>query len=134
MRSYKRPQEKPLSEIIEERKNYYMNKLKASLDMVYKSGDLDYIGKFEQALLRLADTGKLEKILKEDTNKDVEEPIKRIKRKPILTIYQYSKSRDEGMTNQQIKEKFSMKSPYVIGGFARQYLARKKNDEKEQKS
>ncbi len=47
-------------------------------------------------------------------------------KRPILTLYQYSKERDAGITNEQIREKFRMKSSYSICGFAVNYLARKK--------
>lgn len=143
--NFKKPEEKPLSEILNERKEYYTGKVAQALmtytekiaqifDKVYKSRNLDYINKFEQAILTLTKkviNSGLESIVTETEKKPVKKeiiPREKTDKRPRLTLYQYTKAREEGMTNEQIKEKFRMDSNYQIGGYARQYYARKEKD------
>lgn len=46
--------------------------------------------------------------------------------RPRLTQYQYRRARDEGFSNEQIKERFRLDSAYQIGGYGRQYAKIKK--------
>ena len=137
MTKYTRMEERPLSDIIEHRKNHYIEKVKKAFDTVYKSGNFAYISQFEDMFSKLSEEaiqGNLEKILIAPYNPlmgisiETKVPKRRTRKidiKPRLTSYQYGKARDKGMTNEKIREKFRMNSPHQICGFARQYTRRK---------
>ncbi|MAH03784.1 hypothetical protein CMI39_03295 [Candidatus Pacearchaeota archaeon] len=133
-KKYTKTEEKPLSEVIGNRKNYYQTKIAEAFETVYKSKDFEYIGQFEKIVSKLtarALKGNLEGIIKE-SKRGRPRKIKEIDKRPRLTSYQYAKSRDEGMTNEEIKNKFRMDSPYHLSGFSRKYnknlKERKKDD------
>ncbi len=124
MTKYKGTEEKPLSELLETRRSYYMARIANAFDAVYRSKDFDYIDQFEQAVLLLsnnAEKNDLEKIVSEFQKKTGEKTDKR----PALTSYQYAKARDEGMTNEEIMRKYKVFSGQ-LGGFAKAYNRRKK--------
>ncbi len=122
MKVYRKIVERPLCELVDDRKMYYQSKIAKAFDIVYKSKNLDYIEQFEQDISMLTT-----KSLKEDLEGVLLESRKgKIDRRPLLTLYQYTKCRNEGMNNQKIKKKFRMSSPRQIGGFGRWYVARKR--------
>jgi polyribonucleotide nucleotidyltransferase len=126
-------EERPLSELVESRKNFYQSKMEKAFEMVYKSENFDYIEQFEQYITEISDqaiAGKLEGLLDKTTEAQKKTIRSRIvDNRPRLNLYQYSKARDEGMTNEEIKKKFRMDSPYSIGGFSKHYQANKRNKE-----
>ena len=130
-RSYTRIEEKSLSELIKSRKNFYQTKIAKTFDLVYNSGEFEHIEQFEHVISLLSTytkQGNLERILTQIPvgKKAKTEDTLKVDKRPRLTSYQYSKARDDGMTHEQIKEKFRMKTPHQIGGFAKQYERRKK--------
>ncbi|MAG45596.1 MAG: hypothetical protein CMH63_02370 [Nanoarchaeota archaeon] len=121
MAKRKRTEEKPLSEIIEGRRNYYKAQMTKAFEAVYASGDFGHIERFEQVVLRISEgavSGKLEGLVSQQKRKPKGD------RRPRLTAHQYNKSRDEGMSNEEIKAKFRIDPSYQLGGFARQYNRR----------
>jgi hypothetical protein len=119
-----------LREIISKRKSKYSSMILDTAERIYSTGNIGYIESFENLvnMLHVAqETGKLETLLFstlfELTTKPQEPKTAKKKR---LTLYQYCKSRDGGMSNEEIKAKFRMDTPYSICGFARQYSRQKK--------
>ena len=131
--------EKTLSEVIYDRTTFYQGKIMEAFDRVYKSADIAYIEKFENAVSELVSkvspTGKgnLERRAETAPIIPVQHKPRPVEEKPRLTSYQYRKARDAGMTNEEIKTKFRMDSSYQICGFARQYLREKAERKKSKK-
>ncbi len=133
MTKYKKLEEKSLSEIVGERKSYYLGKIENAFDRVYRSKDFAYIERFEQAVLLLNDKftkGRLEEKLLGQDKKPLKRKTPKVDTRPLLTMYRYAKARDKGMENEQIKEKFRLNSSYQLCGFSRWYSARKKMKKK----
>lgn len=130
-------QEKPLLEVLGERKSYYKQRiseafsgLQIAIDNAYKKGSIGYIEKFERALLKLSEAINIsftpyEKGL-EKVVVGIPEKIEEVDKRPRLTRYQYYKSRDAGMTNEEIKKKFRIDNPYTLSGYGRWYKHYKK--------
>ena len=53
IKKYTKTEEKPLSEIIRNRKNYYQTKISEAFNIVYESRDFKYIGQFEKIVSTL---------------------------------------------------------------------------------
>lgn len=129
MNKYIRTEEKPLSELIGSRKAHYLKKVEKAFDAVYNSARFGYIEQFEKIVSELSEKavqGRLEGIVVEQEEKSIErklkeKPIRKVDKRQRLTSYQYAKSRDAGLTNEQIKEKFRIDSYRQLGGFVRQY-------------
>lgn len=130
MDKYKGNEERPLSELIENRKKYHITKLERALDAAYKNRDIEYIEQIERIVSLLSDgkIGDLERILSKQTSK--QSPQKTPDKRPRLTRYQYRTCRNEGMSNEDIKKKFRTDNPYQINGFALQYAQAQKREGK----
>ena len=129
IKKYTKTEEKPLSEIIRNRKNYYQTKISEAFNIVYESRDFKYIGQFEKIVSTLNKRvikGNLEGLIKE-SKRGRPRKIKEVDKRPRLTSYQFAKAKAEGMTNEEIKKKFKMESARQLGGFAYQYLRKGKN-------
>ena len=117
-------EQKTMSEVLLERRAVYEGMVQQALDGVYQSVDLRRLEEFETALAVLCgSTGACleSRVSQENQTK----PSESADRKPRLTSYQYNKARDAGMTNQQIKAKFKLDSPYQLRGLGRSYASRK---------
>jgi len=130
-----------ISETFENERSHIKETMANLVKKVYSSGDVKKIEDFETRLeqMKNGDYGKsIDKFYKflhlfnEDSKTEKEmagyDRSKKLvsargydKRKR-LTFYQYSKSRDRGMSNEEIKKKFRMNTPYQICGFARHYV------------
>lgn len=119
------PQEKPLDELVEDRKKYYQSIITKKFDEIYATGDIRQIGEFEKVVSGLCSIiyePDVKPASREAQREEQEKPDKR----PRLTAYKYYQARDQGLTNKQIKEKFRIVNPYQLGGFGRQYAKRNK--------
>ena len=139
MTTYAKTEERPLSVVIGDRKGFYQAKIAAAFDKVYSSGNFRYIEQFEKAVLSLSAgimQGNLEgRVLMQEPDampriRKRSKAISDVDRRPRLTSHQYAKARDEGLTNELIRERFRMSSPYQICGFAKAYKARKAKPKK----
>jgi|TARA_B100001971_G_scaffold144685_1_gene133847 uncharacterized protein YnzC (UPF0291/DUF896 family) len=133
IKKYTKTEEKPLSEIIRNRKNYYQTKISEAFNIVYESRDFKYIGQFEKIVSTLNKRvikGNLEGLIKE-SKRGRPRKIKEVDKRPRLTSYQFAKAKAEGMTNEEIKKKFRMNSAYQLSGFSRQYNKNLKKIEKD---
>jgi|SRR3989344_5598940 len=161
-RKIQETQEKPLSEILNERKGYYQQKIseaftemQKALDKAYGAGDLSYIEQFEGAVAHMATatvflprkkTG-IDKLLESIQQRGIAETEdkglagktkggereaagEKADKRPRLTKYQYFKSRDAGMTNEEIKKKFRLSNSYVLCGYGKSYQHQKGQREK----
>ncbi|MBD3253374.1 hypothetical protein GF386_06580 [Candidatus Pacearchaeota archaeon] len=113
-----------------------------AFEAVYSSGNFDYIDRFEKFVLGITQRavqgeGELEAMIAgyESGKPLTERPETTVseKRKPRLTSYQYQKSRDQGMTHEQIREKFRVDSGRQLCGFASQYARRQREKEKDKR-
>jgi len=126
-RKYARNVEKPLSQIMSERRDYYLGIITEAVDAVYNNGNFERIEKFEKSISILfarSTRGKvnLEEIVKEETLIKIPVGSKtRVAKGTRLTYYQFAKARDEGMTNAEIKETFRLDTPYQLIGLGMRY-------------
>lgn len=122
--AYNKKEEKPLSQLMAERKEYYQTKMQKVFDNVYGSGNFQYIEQFEKTVLSLSDgdssRGKLEKIVSASNIKNDKEEKKR------LTFSLYKNCRNSGMANGEIKDTYKLESNYQLIGFGKRYAALKK--------
>lgn len=129
-------EQKSLKEIIQERKKQYQESIQKTLDEVYQSGNVATIERFENAVLYL---GRLAEGNLEGRIEDVQAAQRAVRpeaqrttgqdRRPRLTFYQYAKAKNEGMTTEEIKNKFRYDSGKQIGAYAANYA---KNAKKQQ--
>ncbi|MEK6842824.1 MAG: hypothetical protein AABX84_03325 [Nanoarchaeota archaeon] len=126
MRKRRKQTEQPLSEIIAKRRDYYAELINESLQIVYDSGNFDYIEKIEKVIQELNDgvkKGSLENLawklrtVVNGTKKD---------KRPILIYERYVSARDSGMSNEQIKEKYRLESHRQMSAFGSHYARSKK--------
>ena len=115
-----------LRKILKDRQENYSNRLLETANRVYATGNLHYIASFEN-VVEILSSAKNAKTLEGIISAIVPRQKKKIaaeytSKRKRLTFYQYSKSRDRGMTNEQIKKTFRMDTPYQICGFARHYV------------
>jgi hypothetical protein len=124
--------EMSLREILEGRRKQYVSRIERYINSVYKCVDLTKVEQLEHSINELvnrAKQGDLESKTKTPETKPAEtgkdksqsnEPDTR----PILTFYQYVKLRNEGKTNEQIKEDFRYDSIRQFAAFASNYVKR----------
>src|SRR3989344_4698294 len=125
-KKYTRKEEKPLSDYLWERKDYYQKKFGKALDAVYNSKNFELIGSFEKLVLQLttnAVKGKLESTVEATENETAK---KTVDKRPRLTLYKYTKLRDSGFSNEEIKQKYKLDKPQQNSGFWRCYSKKKK--------
>ncbi len=116
----------PLSEILRKRRNFYVRKFREMLDEVYKSEDLKYIKRVEEGLSE----GKLEELISR------KEPVMALPappKKPLLTLELYTKERDDGILESEIRQKYRQNKPHSISGYRMQYAIAKKKKATKQK-
>ena len=118
-------EQKPISEVLQERRASYEGRVHQAFDAVYQSVDLRRLEEFETAITTLCSSTQAG--LESRVAQEQPEP-QRVDRRPKLNSDRYKAARDAGMTNEQIKAKFRTDSPYSMGGFGRAYAVEKKQE------
>ncbi|MEK6917696.1 MAG: hypothetical protein AABW51_02000 [Nanoarchaeota archaeon] len=129
---YEKSEDKPLSEVIEGRKNHYLSKVVSAFNSVYASGDFEYIGQFEGAVLKLSESAiegkKLEGRVGKATPITSREPSeRRVGRKPKLTAEVYVQAVKDQLTKEDLAQNYSFDGR-ALGPLKRHHGALKKSD------
>ena len=124
MAKYQIPEKRPFTEIIGRRKEFYQSQMNKVLEAVYQES-FKTIEEFEQFILKLSTAtkeGTLELLLSKLTNKKNIRRTIRLK----LTFGLYVEAKENGLTNEEIKEKYRVSHQQQLGGFAIRYNHLKK--------
>ncbi|VVB77859.1 Uncharacterised protein [uncultured archaeon] len=123
--------QKPLSEVVAERRGFYEKRIGKAFDSVYASGNFQYIEKFENVILGItqrAVQGNLEGIVIKPLDSAIVVATQATG-KPVLTKETYATARGSGMTNEQIKKAYRIENKFSLGGFTSAYEKKKKVQE-----
>ena len=121
---------KTLSEILGERKKFYQTEVGKAFDTVYKHQDLAYVEKFERAVATLCQNVKEKGLEGITQNSAATETPKKKGKKQELTMELYTQAKDQGLTNEQIREAYTLTKKYQLNGCASIYAQRKLNASK----
>ena len=114
----------PLSEIVQARKSYYETKMHKALDALkerlsrelysaYSQGDLKKIGQLEQTILGLNQPQSAIQPTRKET--------KRSHIKPLLDYSTYRLQRKKGKSEQELLQRYRLKSPDQLLGYKSAY-------------
>lgn len=116
--------QKPLSEVVAERRGFYEARMAKAFEAVYSSGNFQYIERFEGIVLGISQRtsqGSLEGIV----IKPLEQPQAQAQQaEPTspaegkIDFTEYKKSRQSGMTHRQIADKYPNTGKYQLAAYA----------------
>jgi hypothetical protein len=149
----------PFAEVLKQRKAYYKGKIDESfeglrqtlprtldigyqgyqlalgivhdkLDRVYQCGNLSGIEGLERDILEFSENVAIFANPGAKARPTVDNRLPAGDKRPMLTLHQYTISRNNGMSHEEIKAKYRMDSNCQLSGFARWYKVRSQAEKK----
>jgi len=116
--------QKPLSEVVAERRGFYESRMAKAFDSVYSSGNFQYIERFEGVVIGIsqrAAQGNLEGIVIKPLEQPAQVQVQvQAESSPEKTIdfQQYKKARQSGMSHQEIAAKHPNVDSHTLGAYS----------------